>query len=579
MTSLKGRKLEDHTQNLFSKIGLTCVHGLEQVRLIELDPNGDYGRGEHLEFDFLIPYGKTCLVGEVTGRDDPRDVEKKYKKFKDAYNLLKKQELSNEKLWSLLGVPDAMVPKFRDTRNIRDCFITTTLEKFDVSLAELTTIARFYKSDWTLLEGYADAIGKYCKEHFVHHFSVSDEYPMENITLLKDEHRLTRIKHKKVASGELALADVFTFEISPYKLLPFAQVFRRDDLPNLEGEEDIDYQRPLIIDKLESMREKLLVNADFIYPNSILCVLSNDCKYKESEDSLTIPMMYGAMSVIDGQHRLFSFANDSVEKKLDKPIIMITAIQFRNADENHIAKYSAQTFVEINTNQTKINTNHLDVIGYEVLGQTHPRALAAQVILRANLRDSSLYGLFDTYQTGLGIIKINEVISTLKTITSLDKMSKLESAKSGKKLDEKMGYENLFGVTVAELGNAETMITRGVIVVERFFNEFKKRFPNDWPERMDKKGSSFEFAKVIASLIKLLRQLILEGSDWSNVTQAIDAIKMNIISLRNLADDDAIILDANHASIPDAKPSVNNDFKFFNENRIKPISIAAILEP
>ncbi len=578
MSDKSGKELEDEAQKLFDGMGLTCINQLCQVQLVKLDPDGDYSKGEHLEFDFLIPYGETCLVGEITARNGPSDVKKKYESFQQSYNLLKKQSLSKEDLWSLLGVPKDLLPKCRDIKEVKGCFITTKLEKFDVNLTKLTSIACFYKSDWILLEGYVKTIGKYCKEHFMHHFSVITEYPIENITLLKDKHHLTQIKHKKVASGKLAFADIFTFEISPYKILPFTQVFRKDNLPNLKKNSDTDYQRPLDIEKLQSIRKNLLINADFMFPNNILCVLSSDCKYDEKKGSLTIPMMYGALSVIDGQHRLFSFARESMEKKLAGAIIMIAAIKFHNANEKQIAEYSAKTFVEINTKQTTIDKNHLDIIAYELLGQTHSRALAAKIVLTANECRGSLYGLFKTYQTSLGIIKINEVITALKIITNLEKISKLEGAKSGAKLKEKKGYENLFEATASDLKDAETMITKGIIVFKRFFNEFKKQFPQDWPERGKNKGSSFEFAKVIAGLVKLLHKFILEGSDWSKVKEEIKKIKVNVIKLRDIADENTIILDASHISIPDAKPTVNNDLEFFNRNRIEPTSITKVLK-
>jgi hypothetical protein len=51
------------------------------------------------------------------------------------------------------------------------------------------------------------------------------------------------------------------------------------------------------------MRENLLTDLDFIYPNSVLAVLLTDWQYSEAGNELTVKKKYGAISIIDGQHR------------------------------------------------------------------------------------------------------------------------------------------------------------------------------------------------------------------------------------------------------------------------------------
>lgn len=576
MAELIGSELEDFGQTVFTRMGLTCIHRLNQVRLIDIDSSGPYSRDEHLELDYLIPYEDTCLVGEITGRSDSSDVENKYRQFRRHFDMVRRL-VPNESIWQSIGVPDAYLNRFRKISNIKGFFITTRLQRFDVNLSEVAGIACFYRIDWQLIEQYSQAIGRYTKYHFLHRFDIPEAIPRRSLTLRKDLHNLMRTPDKRIASGEVGPADVYTFEASPYELLPMARVYRRDELPSLSPEPARDYQRPLIPKKLRSIRDKLVETQDFMFPNSILVVLSSDCRY-ESE-TLIIPERYGAIEVIDGQHRLFSYADEDVRRRIgDDARIMVTGIQFRDADEHAIRRYSARTFIEINTNQTRIRPTHLDAIAYPILGVTDPRAIAAQIILRANERSgSSLYGLFDTNQTGLGIIQATTVIVALKSITNINTIKNLQNATRGNPLDKRKGYENLFGCSIKEVAKPEELINRGVACFEQYFNRVAGVFKHDWPKRGQTRGSSLEYAKMIAGFVKLLWQFICEGLDWDAVQSELDNIRTNIMALRDMQEYDVILFDPDKPEIPGAEPSAPDDYRFLDRNRRRPTSIQEVI--
>jgi len=578
MTNLQGHELEIHGRDALARMGMVCVYPLNQVPLLHLDPSGPYSHDDHLEFDYLIPCGDICLIGEITGRDSPGDVRSKYSRFRRQYNAVRGLQLG-EQVWRLTGVPDEHLRDFREVREVRGFFVTTRLQKFDVNLSEVANIARLYKSDWNLLVEYSQSIGTYAKYHFLHRFNVAETASRHSLTLSKDLHSLMRTSSKKIASGDVGLADVYTFEVSPYELLSIARVYRRDELPSLSSMPESEYQRPLIPEKLVSIREKLLKSKDFMFPSSILVVLSDDCRYLDDHRTLIIPERYGAISVIDGQHRLFSYADEEVKRWVDNSgRIMVTAIQFRDANAEAIHKYSARSFVEINTNQTRVPPTHLDAIAYEILGETHPRAIAAQVILRANERRSSLYGLFDTNQTGLGIIRATTVLSALKSITHLEYIRSLQSAhRSDTRLLMRHGYESLFGAEIDELNKAETLIERGVICFEHYFNLVASVFSHDWPERGQPKNSSLEYAKMIAGLVKLLGQFISEGLDWQAVQTELGNIRANVIKLRDMQEYNAVLFDPTHPDMPNAQPSATDDYRFLNSNRRCATSIHKVI--
>lgn len=568
---LRDKDLEDFGRGIFERLGLQCFHRLNNVLVPEIDKEGSYSSGEHLELDYLIPYDSYCLVGEITGRSDESDLRKKYKRFRSHYNVVSKLEL-NEDLWRLLGISNDDLRHFRYINKLRGFFITTQLERFDVELSDVEKIVRFYRKDWRLLVDYAEGIGRYAGSHLLERFDIAETEPYEAFTLRREAHNLMYMPHRRIASG-VDLASLYTFEVSPYDILSLSLVYRRDLLPSLSPE--LKYQRALNQDKLDEIRKSLLHDPDFVFPSSILVVLSEDCEYDEVEEELRIPKRYGAFSVIDGQHRLFSYADEEIKEQVgNESKIMVTAIQFETKDPEVIFTHSAKTFVEINTNQTKVDRDHLDAIAYDVLGDTEPRAIAAKIILEVNeKKDTCLYGFFDTNRTGLGIVRASTVRAALQTITSLKKVRRLKNAQRGSTLERKNGYENLLGASIDELSTAENLIEQGKICMERYFGVVASAFRPDWPKRGESNESSFKYAKMIAGFVKLLRQFINEGLDWGDVQRELETIRENVMVLRGMSDYDTILFDPTHLDIPDAEPSATDDFRFLNLNRTAPTSV------
>jgi len=602
---LSGPELEDHGSHVFSKMGLTCVDNLNHVRLVDLDPDGTHSASEHLELDYLIPEGKTCLVGEITARSSASSVRSKHKTFRNHLKILQNLNL-DDSTWKILGVPPDMVSKFSNVENIQGLFITTRLERYDVNISDVPNVIVCYGVDCDLIEGYADTIGTYAKNHFLSRVGIDTSPSMEALTVREDEHNLSRMRHKKVASGGVPVADVYTFEVDPYLLLPIAQVYRRDDFPGVSEGSAQDYQRPLDEKKIKSMRKILRSNLDFMFPNNILCVLSDSCKFRDGE--LQIPKHYGSISVIDGQHRLFSFADPAINEHLEDPQIMMTAIKFRNLNPSQdrdaqINKYSAKTFVEINNKQTSVSGNHLDFIKYDVLDDAGRRALAAKVILNVNeRRGKALFGLFDTYQTGLGVITPRVVISGLQVITNIEtNIEPVVDAERGQKLRKMHGYQNLLDSDIKELTNPDVLITKCTIALERYFNEVRQRFRHDWPSRGEEKDTSLEYAKVFHAFVKLFKLFIFNGFDWDDVNNALTRLRRNLIRLVHLdvyaLENYVVSMDcyqkknivasnlANyrlfnpaHPDIPSARPKKGESYEFLERNLFVPTSIRTIME-
>ena len=55
-----GIELEKTGAELFTAIGLKCFSHLDQIKLSDITPG--YSENENVEFDYIIPEGKLCLI-------------------------------------------------------------------------------------------------------------------------------------------------------------------------------------------------------------------------------------------------------------------------------------------------------------------------------------------------------------------------------------------------------------------------------------------------------------------------------------------------------------------------------------
>lgn len=576
MPGLSGAALEEYGKNTFINMGFLCVNPLNQVQLNVIKPSAPFHNGEHFEFDYLIPIGDTCIIGEITSRSIPQELKDKYSKYRRNFDFLSSLNLCDPNIWKLIGVDDRDIGNFLGMTHIKGLFISTELLFFDAPLQKVPEIVCFYKSDWNQLVNYSECIGKYARNLFTDTLNINNQNIRRPLEIRKIDHKLIRTSNVKISDETIGLADIFTFEASPYELLPLARVFRYDLLPCIDSSLDKNYQRPLITEKILKIRNKLLTNQSFIFPNSILIVLSPDSTFLNNE-YLRIPDYYGSLAIIDGQHRLFSYANDIVYRTMgDQCKILVSAIKFQTINDSEIQKFSAKTFIEINSTQTPVKSTHIDAIAFPILDEIYPRTIAAQIILRINEKvNSKLFGIFDTSQTNFGKIKTTTVLTALQSTTNIVTVQSLVSAQRGKKGLQKQGYENLFGCPINDLVQPECLIEKGSVALERFFSIVATIFRYEWIKRDRTTNSSFEYTKFISAFIKLFNSFVLEGLDWNEVRVQVENIKNNVMLLRGLTSytKNDVIFDVGDTKIPDSSHSMSKDFKFINLNRSAPTSV------
>ena len=564
---------------LFRKLGLKAYGDLGHIPLSDIFPEQSFPSNLHCEFDYFILFDSICLVGELSGLSNKRDITRKYNKFCNNFSLLQQNKYKSSDIFTPFNIPQEDRHLFDEVKDFRAFFIAEKLECFDVQLKSLPDIAVIYRNEWNTLKSYADSIEHFAQFPLLKMFGLTRLGDQGKVLPLEvKKNKLMRLPGKHIVKNSIRV-DIFTFVASPADLLSISEVFRRELMPVITSSIDGNYQRPLVFKKLNDMRD-LVSNPDFVFPNSILVALNENCDYDPQKEILNIPMEYGSISVIDGQHRLFSYASPKLTNKLRKDAkILVTALKYRTNNPTEITQCSAATFVDINQNQKKITSSHIDEIAYSILGHTTPRALAAQIILRLNQSPSNPWsGLFSSPQTTEGTIKAATVIGSLSTIISLKKINSLITARSGKKYSNKCGYEILFDVNdITELSNAEDLIEQGIHCLREYFVKVKKVFDKDWTDRGIPEESTLGYTKVFAALIRLLGEFVKEGLGWNNIEEELKKIKKHILKKRNLSNDHAgVVLKKGDTHIPDDEPTMFSSYRFLNENRRASVSIRDI---
>ena len=575
LEKLKDKELEEYGADVFTNIGLTCCFNLPQVRLNNI--TSGFSEDEHIEFDYIIPFKKICLIGEITARDNKKNIKNKYDKFVKHINIIRDLNFS-EDLWINLGVKQEHLKLFREIEYIKGFFITTVKNKYDLTLADVQNTVKFYQSDFFRLVEYSKSIGKWTINYFLHKFDVNHSNDTA-ITIKQKDNLLIINRNKKVSEKNSPIADLYRFTISPYKLLEIAHVHRKDELPSLQ-DNNYNYQRLLNDKKLQEIRKNALIDSDFMFPSNILVILSKECNYCQdgvNDDYLYIPNKYGSVSVVDGQHRLFSYADEKVKSIMsDDCQIEVTAINFLTLDESLIRRASANLFIEINVNQTKVEISHLDQIAYN-LGNEDPKVIATRIVVGVNARQK-YRSYFDVNSDNInrGLIEAKTIIDAIKKISNVKTIKKLEKAKSSKTLAKKNGYEQLFDSQISELCDRDILVERGIILLEKYFNQVFYVFQHDKLSTTEDINTSFQYSRFWAGFINLLCIFIEEGCSLEQIKQELEAIKSNIMELHKINQYSQPLFNPQSYHIPDAKYSPTKVCDFLNKNRQQPYSIQNI---
>ncbi|MDD5022434.1 MAG: DGQHR domain-containing protein [Endomicrobiaceae bacterium] len=148
---------------------------------------------------------------------------------------------------------------------------------------------------------------------------------------------------------------------------------------NKELEEYIGIQRPLKRDKIKSLQKFINTN-DATFPNTIIGTLDTDFyNYNSTEKKLTIKQSKDAFKIIDGQHRLMAFEEQSVAASFDLLVVFFLDVDL--SDQAYI-------FSIINTTQSKLDPSLVQDLS-ELSDITTPEKIVHSIAKIFNKRNDS----------------------------------------------------------------------------------------------------------------------------------------------------------------------------------------------
>lgn len=136
-------------------------------------------------------------------------------------------------------------------------------------------------------------------------------------------------------------------------------------------------------DKPDSISNYLDANSDWIFPNAIVLASSRNSKMVYDKGKLHLNSKYGEFWVIDGQHRLFAFANANARLKGNKLLCVIVDVQSLGSEKDE-ERELAQIFVTLNGRAKRVPKALLYEL-YRLLGSKDNPEL--EVVLRLAEKD------------------------------------------------------------------------------------------------------------------------------------------------------------------------------------------------
>lgn len=215
------------------------------------------------------------------------------------------------------------------------------------------------------------------------------------------ERSLVNVKGHMIENDSEKMVVVCGIKVD--KLLKRSKIYRYQGWNSEEG-----FQRMLIESKIRKMREYLL-RTKASYPNNIIAIVGDgvdiDEKKPGEEVSIELPDDFGALLLVDGQHRLVSFSqdnyfemgledtssNDKIIKNLSRDkLLILTIVKFKEKNP----KKPARLFVDINTKQTPLSGEDaidiLEFIDSKDTEQIEREVSANMLIKKINKKSKSI---------------------------------------------------------------------------------------------------------------------------------------------------------------------------------------------
>ena len=302
--------------------------------------------------------------------------------------------------------------------------------------------------------------------------------------------------------GSMGGYKYYSFSIEPEKLLKIAYVLHRNDANN-----DMmpTYQRIIKKGRLGEIR-KFIDNKGF-FPNSLVISIDTNGKKLKFEPApassqvensisrigvLYLPQLYRSAYIIDGQHRLYGYAES--EHAMDNTVPVVA---FENLNKNK----QVELFMEINENQRAVSKNLQNTLNADLLWASEDKnkqrkALRLHIAQRLGEKQGSPF--FNRI-----VIGENET-STYCCIT----IDTIENALKSTHFFTRFGKDNS-EIESGTFDKGSNEATRDILLpfIEECFNYFKSELPDEW-EKGDANLGVLTINNTIHALIRIINDIV-----------------------------------------------------------------------
>ena len=336
----------------------------------------------------------------------------------------------------------------------------------------------------------------------------------------------------RTVAPDTGRADLYLMVFKPDELLKVGRVLRYRGQPiAIESpEHGSGYQRILIPHKLNSIAKFIGTSPSVVFPSTLTVVLSSDCQVENIQGNQTlrnvvIPDRYASLDIIDGQHRLFAYAQDDLAGLTkDDSALLVTAIKFKTDKPDQINRFAARTFVSINSTHTRVKRSLTDLIAYDVLRDTGSRSIAGKIVFECT--SSSNKSLSKVFQTSEFSPKSTDGLAPIPTVSVVNELAKVLDLMKYEKDGKLSELEKTFGCSALELQNHKKLVKKGVEILEKYFSAVNQAFPKDWRNPQ----SNLMCAKYLAGFMRFLGHFAQEGISAQDFELRLKSVRAALVA-------------------------------------------------